>query len=389
MSSSDDVSDHIDKAFWIWVNPPRGQMLKRAGAMLKPGPRVRKTVDFGHWGDPDDGKVKRRTLTFRSWDASKLSGADFSDDDAIKTTWHCEDGEIDRLLAFLHSNVARTSRFQVVDVDSPAAAVLDLLENNDVDAQSLVDALLRHTNVDQIVSLLASSEAGLSGAQTAVFERRRQLVADLRRLIDDPVTKEHHVQSLIGNAYWIFGGRYAGVANRRHLTMLDEHDIPLLTADGTLHIVELKGPCVTNLIVWHRNHWVAGPKIHMAASQAQSYLRGLDEQGLTLSKVFENELGQHFDMSRVFATVVIGHSDHHRPDNAAREVVARTLRQYNAGINRVEVITYDQLADSAERALAFEGDLGSVEQPQEHDAPDDDPWASPPSPSWEVDEPPF
>jgi len=43
-----------------------------------------------------------------------------------------------------------------------------------------------------------------------------------------------------------------------------------------------------------------------------SYLRSLDEDGLALSKKFENELGQHYDMSRVFATVVIGHSDRHR-----------------------------------------------------------------------------
>lgn len=51
------------------------------------------------------------------------------------TTWRCEDGEIDRLLAFLHSNVARTGRFQVVDIDSRKTAVLDLLENNDVDGR--------------------------------------------------------------------------------------------------------------------------------------------------------------------------------------------------------------------------------------------------------------
>lgn len=138
--------------------------------------------------------------------------------------------------------------------------------------------------------------------------------------------------------------------------MLDQYDIPLLGSDGTLHIVELKSPSVEHLITWHRNHWITGPEVHRAASQAMSYLRSLDEDGLGLSKKFENELGQHYDMSRVFATVVIGHSDHHRPARAARDVVARTLRQYNASLNRVEVITYDQLVESAERALAFEND---------------------------------
>jgi hypothetical protein len=32
----------------------------------------------------------------------------------------------------------------------------------------------------------------------------------------------------------------------------------------------------------------------------------------------------------------------------------RALRQYTAGLNRVDVITYDQLADNAARALRFE-----------------------------------
>jgi hypothetical protein len=96
--------------------------------------------------------------------------------------------------------------------------------------------------------------------------------------------------------------------------------------------------------------------VHLATSQALNYLRSLDEQGPGLTTMYRNELGQNYDMSRLFATVVIGHSDHHRPTEAEREVVARTLRQYNANLSRVEVITYDQLVESAERALAFGSD---------------------------------
>lgn len=60
-------------------------------------------------------------------------------------------------------------------------------------------------------------------------------------------------------------------------------------------------------------------------------------------------------MSRVFATVVIGHSALDHPcEDFDDDLVTRTLRQYNAGINRVDVITYDQLLDAAERSLTFE-----------------------------------
>jgi len=353
-----------------------------------------KTVELSHYGDPETAEVRKRELRYRTFDKRKSSNIDFDAADP-KSTWFCENEEIERLLAFLHSDIARTGRYQVVDTDSPGAALLELLETNEVDARALVDALVRNCNVEQIVSLLADNDLGLSAAQSAVVRRRRELVAHLRQLVDNPASTETQIQNLIGNAYWIFGGRYVGVAERRSLTMLDQYDIPLLGSDGTLHIVELKGPSIEHLIAWHRNHWIAGPEVHRAASQAMSYLRSLDEDGLGLSKKFENELGQHYDMSRVFATVVIGHSDHHRPARAARDVVARTLRQYNAGLNRVEVITYDQLVESAERALAFENDSKNTRPPAPQ--PADDPWSSPDSENpWgslpsesSSDEPPF
>lgn len=345
-----------DAAFRIWVNAPRGRRLKHKGAVIKTGRDVMKTAEFSHFGSQKDGEVRNRTLRFRSHDLRGGKPVDFDDDNADKNTWFCQDDEIEKLLAFLNNEVARTGRYQIIDVDSPGAALLELLASNEVDPQSLVDALMQRINIEQIVTLLAHSDVGMSAAHSAVLERRRELVAQLRRLVDNPNSTETQVQNLIGSAYWIFGGRYVGVAERRNLAMLDQTDIPLLGSDGTLHIVELKGPSVDKLIVRHRNHWIVGAAVHKATAQAMNYLRSLDEQGLALSKMFSNELGQSYDMSRVFATVVIGHSDHHRPAQATSDVVARTLRQYNAGLNRVEVITYDQLVESAERPLAFEHD---------------------------------
>jgi hypothetical protein len=109
--------------------------------------------------------------------------------------------------------------------------------------------------------------------------------------------------------------------------------------------------------------------VHEATAQAMNYLRGFDENGLAMSGLFRNELGQNYDMSRVFATVVIGHTNHHRPAGASREDITRALRQYSASLNRIEVITYDQLVDSAERPLDFDRDLhgGSAAAPARTD----------------------
>ena len=171
-------------------------------------------------------------------------------------------------------------------------------------------------------------------------------------MAEDPATTEMDLQKTINDAYWLFGGRYVGIADRRSIGPLDQYDIPLLSADGTLHIVELKGPNIPNLIRKHRNHWIVGNAVHEATSQAMNYLRTLDEHGAALETTYRNDFGVDYDMRRAFATVVIGHPVH--VVNASPRNIEQTLRSYNAHLSRVEVITYATLLDTAERALVFE-----------------------------------
>jgi hypothetical protein len=191
------------------------------------------------------------------------------------------------------------------------------------------------------------------------------------------------MQSRLGTAHWIFGGRYVGVADRRNLIPLDQHDIPLLGADGTLHIVELKGPCIPRLVHKHRNHWMVGTAVHEAVSQAMNYLRGLDEQGPGLETTYRNEFGENYDMRRVMATVVIGHPAHVADDAATAHVIDQTIRSYNAHLSRIEVLTYKNLLDSADRALAFEEEAAHaapISAATNTASAVDDPWAGPTEP---------
>jgi hypothetical protein len=154
--------------------------------------------------------------------------------------------------------------------------------------------------------------------------------------------------------------------------------------------------------------------VHEAVSQAMNYLRALDELGPGLEKTYRNELGQSYDMRRVFATVVIGHPAH--VDSVAESgipseaTVDQTLRSYNAHLSRVEVMTFKSLLDAAARALKFEqtardraGDddrsLPAADATEDSQSPAPasvaaSPWESadaPPSsgaPAWR-DEPPF
>jgi Domain of unknown function (DUF4263) len=235
------------------------------------------------------------------------------------------------------------------------------------------------------VAALAATDEGLPAAEGALISQRRGLVARLREMAGNPRTTETDLQRVMGDAYWLFGGRYVGVAERRNLAPLDQHDIPLLGADGTLHIVELKGPNIPNLVRKHRNHYIAGTEVHEATSQAMNYLRTLDETGATLTTTYRNEFGVDYDMRRVFATVVIGHPAHAvHPDT---RIIEQTLRSYNAHLSRVEVITYASLLDAAERALAFE-DTARTQRPQSEPSSCDESQTPAPSSPWD-DEPPF
>ncbi|MEV7548477.1 Shedu anti-phage system protein SduA domain-containing protein [Amycolatopsis sp. NPDC089917] len=338
--------------FTIWVageNKGPGQ-LGATGAVLKQGPQVCKTVTLSTFGDEDTQDVRRRELCFRSFPRHPTKpGFDFSNP---QRRWSCENDEIVRLVAFLEAQVSEKGRFRVVDTASPTATLLMMLERGEVDPTQLVTALQRTGDLEQLARAIAATNAGISAVREATLTHRRQLVAELQQLVRQPTTTETDLQRKIEDAYWLFGGRYVGVASRRNLVPLDQHDIPLLSADGTLHIVELKGPVIPKLVHPWRNHHIVGNDVHEATSQAMNYLRGLDETGATLTTAHLYDQGVNYDLRRVHATVVIGHPDH--LEAIDERVVNQTIRSYNAHLSRVEVITYKDLFDVAERALTFE-----------------------------------
>ncbi|MEU8223440.1 Shedu anti-phage system protein SduA domain-containing protein [Kribbella sp. NPDC048915] len=340
-----------DDEFKIWVaNEPVGPgQMGGQGATIKVGPLVCKTVRAFNYGDRATGEVKRQELRFSTYRKRRNDpGYDF---DNPESSWTCENEEIPKLIAFLSSQVSETGRYRVVDSQDPTAGLIDLFADS-VNVDQLAAALRAHSDLPSVLELLASTDEGRAASEIAVLARRRQLVAELQTAALSPTATETSMQKLIGEAYWLFGGRYSGIADRRNLTALDQHDIPLLGADGTLHVVELKGPVIPKLVKRHRNHWIVGNDVHEATAQAMNYLRSLDEQGMGLSKIYESDLGEQYDFRRVFATVVIGHP-HHVPE-VPEHLIDQTVRSYNAHLSRIEVVTYKNLFDAAEKALEFE-----------------------------------
>jgi hypothetical protein len=198
-------------------------------------------------------------------------------------------------------------------------------------------------------------------AQLLELRARQAGLAALRTVVEDPDSLEGALHACLKNQEWIFGGAYVAELARRQYTPETILDIPLLRGDGSLHVVELKRANIKDLVIRPSSHLMLGAAAHRAVSQAQNYLRAMDENRPTI-------LAEHgVDTRRASATVVIGHPQYVTGGVTSREI-AETLRTYNAHQTRIEVITYETLLNSASRMLA----LSSARQDAD---PDEEPAA--------------
>lgn len=193
--------------------------------------------------------------------------------------------------------------------------------------------------------VLADADAGML-AQVLELKARRAGLESLRAAVDQPDSSESALHACLKNQEWIFGGAYVAELARRQYTPDTILDIPLLRGDGSLHVVELKRANIEKLVIRPSGHLMLGAPAHHAVSQAQNYLRTMDESRQTILARYG------IDTRRASATVVIGHSQYVGGSITPQEV-AETLRTYNTHMARIEVITYETLLESAARMLAL------------------------------------
>ncbi len=233
------------------------------------------------------------------------------------------------------------------------------LETAGVTAASFGDMLSRSSDVNEILAGITSTPTGLLAAELAVIRRRRTLLADLRELALAEDTSETAMHQAIAGNYWIFGGQYTAIAERG-LMNLHEHDIPLVSGDRSLNIIELKGPEAPLVRRLSRNHLITSSAVHEAVGQCMNYLQTADDLGAALDTVHRKARNLNYDYRRARATVIIGHPARTPSTIATREQVDDAIRIYNAHLSRIQVLTYADLVDTAERALQFEEDSGKA-----------------------------
>lgn len=283
--------------------------------------------------------------------------------------------------------------------------MVDELERGHLPASDVARLIRVAKRSPELVKLLAASRSGGLLAEAVELQRRRDQLIELRSIVENPTSTERdHIHPQLKKMGWVFGGRYVGESTRRQLTTGDVLDIPLLRADGSLHVVELKAANIPSLVRRHRGPaepqevagrreelpLIVGTEVHEAVGQAMNYLCHLDEDRDRILTKFK------IDVRRSSATVLIGHPKFVRSFSA--DEIASTLRIHNSHHARIEVMHYQDLIESAERALVLaaapvedvEEDAEADEDPFTIAQPmgEDDPWADESS-YYFADEPPF
>ena len=375
--------------------------------VVHPGPKAWKTVSLLRFVDQKTGEFRGPELRAQTWntvpgDEGQSYGFKKSD-----YRWHCEgEEEIEAVRLLLNEEFPEQGRYQLVKKGSELGRLADELSRGDVPTNDILELLRLAGQTPDLVKAMAASSSGGLLAEAVELQRRRDQLAELRRIAEDPrSTERKHIHPQLKKMGWIFGGKYVGESMRSQLTAGEVLDIPLLRADGSLHVVELKGAKITELVRQHRGTanpqvvagqreevpLIVGPEVHKAVGQAMNYLCQLDEDRDRILTKFK------IDVRRASATVLIGHPKFEK--EFTKEEIARTFRIYNSHHARIEVMHYADLIESVERSLALSDSSSEmVSDGPELDgdpldvtksARDYDPWEDADDSSGYSDEPPF
>ncbi|MDP8929794.1 MAG: DUF4263 domain-containing protein [Actinomycetota bacterium] len=317
-------------------------MLSAETVVVKHGPKAYKTVSLLTFGDPETGRVSTRTFRAQTWNAHPLGpGYDFT---RTANSWSCDDDEIAAIQGFINQEFAEPGEYSFLRADDATKTLLAHIGRNDLSADNVRNVIQKLADYPNLGEALADLRDSSTISSVLTRTRQSRGLKRLKTIIDDPSATEPQIQRVLQEEWWVFGGKYVSASVRRSYTVLDQFDIALIRADNSLHLVEIKQANIPGLVIPDHNHWIVGVDVHKAVNQAMNYLRSLDEQRPQIMADFG------IDCRRASATVVLGHPRYVRASPTPAQL-ADAIRTYNSHLSRIEVITYEELTQTAERFL--------------------------------------
>jgi len=344
----DDVKIRIQKSY---KNP---NVRKVTQAVLKDGPKVFKIASLMEIVNPKTDEFHHYYLKIDHIDKTK-AGWFYKPIKSVSLEGE-EPDEVEKLLKFLEA--AYQGEF------NDASGEMHLISHEDyAKLENLVEAIPNIADTDKIhlagalISQLDENSSSIasfvkafeeSGSETiqhiATASRLIEYTAalnKLRELVINPNTVEHEFQKHLEINPWMFGSEYSELLPRRTWTRDDRLDYMLRkTVDDYLEIVEIKTAFEDALFLKDDSHdsYYPSSKLSPVIGQVTRYIEEVERNRDSILAVDD------VDTLKIRARVIVGR-DGTREHQAA-------LRNFNAHLYRIEIITYDQLIKIAERVLS-------------------------------------
>jgi|GEM_PF-774363 len=148
--------------------------------------------------------------------------------------------------------------------------------------------------------------------------------------------KESVYQKFLKNHFWIFGLEYVSAKSQKQAGAKNRPDFSLERYDKFRDIVEIKRPH-DEVFVKKANRYHQGQKLKEALAEVMDYV----DYFLTHINDEIVEFGETYYKPR--AIIVIGRT----------KEFGEKVRQLNSFLHRIEVVTYDELIERAEKIIEF------------------------------------
>ena len=343
----DDVKIRIQESY----NNPN--VRKVTQAVLKEGPRVFKIASLMEIVNPETDEFHHFSLKIDHINKTK-KGWFYKPEKSVRLEGK-DPNEIEKLYQFL--DAALKGEF------SDATGKMHLISDTDyAKLENLIDAIpnIADTNKIQLVGALVSEIAEGSSSINdfaKAFEKSAsetiqhiatasrlveytKALNKLRTLVDVSGTPEKAFQQHLQNHPWMFGSEYSELLPRKTWTRDDRLDYMLRkTVDDYLEIVEIKTAFDDALFLLDSSHdsYYPSSKLSPVIGQVTRYIEEVERnRDFILAK-------DQVDTLKIRARVIVGR------DGSPQHQAA--LRNFNAHLHRIEIITYDQLIKIAERVL--------------------------------------
>ncbi len=365
-NSLDDVKIRIKKSY------KKSNVRTITQAVLKEGPRAFKLATLMEIINPKSDKLHHYSLKIDHIDKMK-SGWFHKPDKSVRLEGK-EPDEIEKLFKFLQAAYKETlgdvsGELHLIKASDYAKLenILDVMPDvADTDKLNLVGHILsqldeKASSFSDFMNVFKESKSEILKhiAAASRFIEYTKSVNELKRLINIPSTPETDFQRHLEKNPWMFGSEYSELLHRRTWTRDDRLDYMLRkTVDDYLEIVEIKTAFDDALFLYDASHdsYYPSSRLSPVLGQVTRYIEEVERnRDSTIAK-------DGSDTLKIRARIIVGR------DGKSQHQAA--LRNFNAHLYRIEIITYDQLVKIAERVL----EMFNVEVPPLEDDRNDIPF---------------